>query len=102
MKFYTLSDNTDTAVGMRMAGMEGEVIHTAQEVADALRRVMEDPEIGIVLMTEKLIQTCPAQIYRYKLTRKRPLIVEIPDRHGAGDVSKMIEQYVGEAIGIKL
>lgn len=102
MKFYTLSDNTDTAMGMRLAGIEGEVIHTEQEVIEALRRVMADPEIGIVLMTEKLINTCPAQIYRYKLTRKRPLIVEIPDRHGSGDVSQMIEQYISEAIGMKL
>ena len=102
MKFYTLSDNVDTAEGMRMAGIEGEVLHTTDEVVQALRRVMADPEIGIVLMTEKLINTCHAQIYRYKLNQKRPLIVEIPDRHGSGDVSKMIERYVGEAIGMKL
>ena len=29
MKFYTLSDNVDTLMGMRLAGIEGEVIHTA-------------------------------------------------------------------------
>lgn len=102
MKFYTLSDNTDTAMGMRLAGIEGEVIHTEQEVLEALRRVMADESIGVVLMTEKLLSLCPAQIYRYKLTQKRPLIVEIPDRHGSGDVSQMIEQYIGEAIGMKL
>ena len=68
----------------------------------ALRRVMADSEIGIVLMTEKLIDTCPAMVYRYKLTQKRPLIVEIPDRHGEGDVSQTIEKYVSEAIGVKL
>lgn len=102
MKFYVLSDNNDTAIGMRLAGIEGEVLRSEGEVLDALRRVMADPEIGIVLMTEKLVNSCPAQIYRYKLTQKRPLIVEIPDRHGAGDVSAMIERYVGEAIGMKL
>ena len=72
------------------------------EVLAALRRVMADSEIGIVLMTEKLIDTCPAMVYRYKLTQKRPLIVEIPDRHGEGDVSQTIEKYVSEAIGVKL
>ena len=41
-------------------------------------------------------------VYRYKLTQKRPLIVEIPDRHGEGDVSQTIEKYVSEAIGVKL
>lgn len=102
MKFYTLSDNIDTMMGMRLAGIEGEVIHTQDEVLAALRRVMADPEIGIVLMTEKLIDTCPAMVYRYKLTQKRPLIVEVPDRHGEGDVSQTIEKYVSEAIGVKL
>lgn len=102
MKFYVLSDNNDTAIGLRLAGIEGEVIRDPDDVPEALRRVMNDPEIGVVLMTEKLIDACHAQIYRYKLTRKRPLIVEIPDRHGAGDVSANIERYVGEAIGIKL
>lgn len=102
MKFYTLSDNADTAMGMRLAGIEGEVIHTQEEVVEAIKRVMADPEIGVVLMTQKLINTCPQTIYRYKLTQKRPLIVEIPDRHGSGDVSEMIERYVGEAIGIQL
>lgn len=102
MKFYTLSDNLDTMIGMRLAGIEGEVLSTSEEVEQALKRIMADPQIGIVLMTEKLIHTCPTVIYRYKLNQKRPLIVEIPDRHGAGDVSQMIEQYVGEAIGVKL
>ena len=102
MKFYTLSDNVDTLMGMRLAGIEGEVIHTADEVLASLRRVMADPSIGIVLMTEKLINTCPNIIYRYKLNQKRPLIVEVPDRHGEGDVSQTIEKYVSEAIGIKL
>ena len=102
MKFYTLSDNADTMVGMRLAGIEGEVIHSHEEVLQSLRRVMADPEIGVVLMTEKLINACPQAIYRYKLTQKRPLIVEVPDRLGSGDVSKMIEGYVSEAIGVKL
>lgn len=102
MKFYTLSDNTDTALGMRLAGIDGEVLHTAEEVLEALKRVMADPTVGVVLMTEKLISLCPQTVYRYKLTRKRPLIVEVPDRHGSGDVSGMIERYVSEAIGIKL
>lgn len=102
MKFYTLSDNVDTTMGMRLAGIEGKTLHTADEVLAELKVLMADPEIGIVLMTEGLINTCPQVIYRYKLTCKRPLIVEIPDRHGKGDVSQMIGRYVGEAIGMQL
>lgn len=102
MKFFVLSDNNDTAIGLRLAGIEGQVIRDTEEVPEALRRAMNDPEIGVILMTEKLIEAYHAQIYRIKLTHKRPLIVEIPDRHGAGEISANIERYVSEAIGMKL
>lgn len=102
MKFFALSDNIDTAAGMRMAGIESEVLHTSEEVAASLKRLMSDSDIGIVMVTEKLLNTCPDMIYAYKLTQKRPLIVEIPDRHGHGDVSELISQYISQAIGMKL
>ena len=37
-----------------------------------------------------------------KLNRSRPLIVEIPDRHGNGRAKDSITRYVREAIGIKI
>ena len=36
MKFYLLSDNIDTQMGMRLAGIEGKVVHGEKEVAQAL------------------------------------------------------------------
>ena len=58
MKFYLLSDNIDTKMGMRLAGIEGVVIHEAEEVERELLRVMDDPEVGVVLMTNRLIVKC--------------------------------------------
>lgn len=102
MKFYLISDNVDTQVGMRLAGIEGTVVHEKEEVVSTLGRVCDDPQIGIILMTKKLIDLCPDMIYDLKLNRKSPLIVEIPDRHGEGQVSDSILQYVREAIGVKI
>ena len=101
MKFYLISDNVDTQVGMRLAGIDGVVLHGAGEVERELLRVSEDPEIGIVLMTTKLIELCPELVYESKLKRRLPLIVEISDRHGSGQLADMIQQYVQEAVGIK-
>ena len=94
MKFYLLSDNIDTKMGMRLAGIDGVVLHEAEEVQKELLRVMDDPEIGVVLMTNRLINL--------KLNRKRPLIVEVTDRHGAGQLSDAITRYVQEAVGITI
>lgn len=101
MKFYLISDNMDTQMGMRLAGIEGVVVHQADQVEQALSQAVQDPDIGIVLVTAKLVSLCSALINERKRNYKRPLIVEIPDRHGE-DVGAALERYIGESLGIKL
>ena len=63
---------------------------------------MDTEDIAVILMTERLVSLCPELIYELKLNRSRPLIVEIPDRHGNGRTKDSITRYVQDAIGIKL
>ncbi len=102
MKFFLISDNNDTRMGMRLAGIEGVVAHTPEQVKKSLEMAKADSNIGVVLMTEKLITMCRDDVYELKLNSTRPLIVEIPDRHGSSGISQSIDQYVSEAIGLKL
>jgi V/A-type H+-transporting ATPase subunit F len=102
MKMFVLSDNVDTKLGMRIAGVEGVVVHTAEEVEEKLKAVFADSEIGIVLITHQLIALCPERITDYKLHYKRPLIVEIPDRHKNSQISDTISRYIQESVGIKI
>lgn len=102
MKFYLISDNRDTYIGMRMSGVEGCVVHEAEEVESALKRAVADPEIGVVLITGKLMNLCRSVVYDYKLNLSKPLIVEVADRHGDGTVSDSITRYIREAVGIKI
>ena len=102
MKFFLISDNVDTKMGMRFAGIEGVVVHEAEEVRRELNKAMEDESIAVILMTEKLVLLCPDIVYDLKLNRRQPLIVEIPDRHGNGRTKDSITKYVQDAIGVKL
>lgn len=102
MRFYLISDNVDTQVGMRLAGIEGVVVHTPEEVRNELKAAMEDKEIVVVLMTEKLVKLCEELVYDYKLNRRQPLIVEIPDRHATSNITENISRYIESAIGLKL
>ena len=102
MRFYLISDNVDTQVGMRLAGIEGIVVHEPEEVKKALTEAMAMEDVAVILITERLLQLCPEMIYDLKLKTKRPLIVEIPDRHGNGRTKDSITRYVREAIGIKI
>ena len=102
MKFFLISDNVDTKMGMRFAGIEGVVVHEEDEVRRELTQAMAREDIAVILMTEKLVSLCPDIIYELKLSRERPLIVEIPDRHGNGRTKDSITRYVQDAIGVKL
>ena len=102
MKMYLISDNVATLTGMRLAGVDGVVVHEKEEVRNALLQVMNDKTVGIVLLTEKLGRDFPDLLNEIKLKRKMPLLVEIPDRHGTGRKKDFITSYVNEAIGLKL
>lgn len=102
MKLYVLSDNIDTLMGMRLAGIEGQIAHTAQETQEAIERAVSDKELALLLITEKLVSLCPELISERKLYHKRPLIVEIPDRHGGDHIASTLERYISESIGIKM
>ncbi len=102
MRFYLISDNVDTAMGMRLAGIDGVVVHKDSEVRDALTRAMDCDDVAVILMTERLVSLCPDLVYNLKLNRRQPLIVEIPDRHGNGRAKDSITKYVRDAIGVKI
>ena len=102
MKMYLISDNVDTYTGMRLAGVEGVVVHERNELRNSLEYAVSNKEIGIILLTEKFGREFPEIIDEVRLHHKTPLIIEIPDRHGTGRKPDFITSYVNEAIGLKL
>ena len=102
MRMFLISDNVDTLTGMRLAGIDGVVVHEKQEIKQALDEVLSQKDIGIILMTEKLGKEIPEIVDDIKLNRTVPLLLEIPDRHGSGRRPDFITAYINEAIGIKI
>ena len=62
MKMYLISDNIDTCTGMRLAGIEGAVVHEKEELKAELNRAMADKDIAVVVLTEKFGQEFPEVI----------------------------------------
>ena len=102
MKMFVISDNVDTRTGLRLVGVDGVVVHTMAGLKNILEDVLLRPEIGIVLIAEKLARQFPEIIKDIKLNRTVPLLVEIPDRHGSGREKDFITAYIREAIGVRL
>ena len=99
MKYFLISDNVDTLAGMRLVGVHGVVVHEEDEVRAALEKACADEEIGLVLITDKLVAKCADTVFAYKLGRKRPLIVEMPDRHSDSNPGDSIRRYISEVVG---
>lgn len=102
MKAFFISDNIDTFVGLKIAGIKGEVVHNEEAAIKALDTIKDDNEIGIVIFTEKAAALIPNQIKAMKISKQGPLVVEIPDRHGTVRGNDSILRYVKEAIGLKI
>ncbi|MBN2877816.1 MAG: V-type ATP synthase subunit F [Bacilli bacterium] len=102
MKFFLLTDNIDTLMGMRLVGIEGVVIHERHEVIRELDLAVNNKDYAILMITTKLVDLCPDVISELKLKLTRPIIVEIPDRHGTKKVGESIDDYVSDAIGVRL
>lgn len=99
---FLISDNVDTYTGMRLAGVDGVVVHERKELREQLEKVLQDKSIGIVLLTEKFGREFPDILDEFRLERKIPLLIEIPDRHGTGRKKDFITSYITEAIELKL
>ena len=102
MRIYSISDNIDTYTGLRTVGIDGVVVHTPEEFDIAIKKVLKDSKIGILLVTEKIAHGYNDIIDNIKLNRMQPLVIEIPDRHGSGREKDFITLYIKKAIGVKL
>ena len=48
MKFFLISDNVDTKMGMRFAGIEGVVVHQEDEVRSELEKAVNRDDIAVI------------------------------------------------------
>ncbi|MDR0764279.1 MAG: V-type ATP synthase subunit F [Synergistaceae bacterium] len=102
MKAFLISDNHDTLVGMRLAGIEGVVVHGHGEAADAMASALKRRDLAILAVTEKISELLPETIQRLREQGELPIVIEIPDRHGTKRSPDFLTGYVRDAIGVKM
>lgn len=102
MRAYIISDNIDSLVGMKIAGIDGNVVHTREEALKSLEYIKEHKDIGIIIVTEKAMPLISEEIEEIRVGKYSPLVVEIQDRHGTIRGSDYIAKYMKESIGLKI
>ncbi|MDD4088149.1 MAG: V-type ATP synthase subunit F [Tissierellia bacterium] len=102
MKSYLISDNRDTFVGLQLAGINGKIIQNREDALKEMKMVIQNDDIGILILTEKIVDMISEEVMEYKIKSKTPLIIEIPDRHGSIRESNVIEEYIRNSLGIRI
>lgn len=102
MKSFLISDNKDTMVAMRLSGISGVILHEKEEIISQIIEVLNDKNIGILILTEAIFEIVQDEVMNIKLKRTYPLIVEIPDRFGQRREENYITRYINESVGVKL
>lgn len=101
MKFFVIGDE-DTVAGFRLAGVEGRQARTLIEVREAFQVAVATPDVGVILIAERLAQQIREQVNQYIYENEFPLVLEIPDRQGSLPGKKSIAQMINEAVGIRV
>ncbi len=102
MKAFCISDNKDSAMALRLVGVESIVLHEKEEVLLQLDKLIKDKEVAIILLTTKIVNLCPEVINDIKINVKHTLISEIPDRHLDGKIGESIDKCISATIGFNI
>ena len=101
MKFHVIADE-HTVTGFKLVGLEGEVVESADETSEALKKAFSSPDIGIIIITEKLASLVREELEGFIYGQAFPLIIEIPDRTGPMEDRFSIRQMVRSAVGVNV
>lgn len=101
MKIIALAD-TDNAAGLRLAGVKTICINNNEELKNHYKKLIEDKEIGLILITEGLAQNIKNEIDEFKMFKNTPLILEIPERTGSKKNKNYLTNFINESVGLKI
>ncbi len=102
MRIFLISDNIDTLMGFRLAGVDGVVVHSEGEVREEISNIMKDGDVALIMITEYLVSLCHDFIYDLK-SSGHTQIVQVPDRHGSRKpMGETIRGYLKNALGVSI
>lgn len=77
MKMFCISDNIDTALGMKLTGAESVVVQSEEEIKEQIKIVLKDEEIGILLFNDNIYNMAKTEFDEIREKYKLPLLVKI-------------------------
>ena len=100
MKTVVIADE-DTVLGFSLAGVQGMIVTTEEEIRTAFEKAVHLEDVGILLITERVAEVIRETVDRWVIGGGRPLLVEIPDSQGPLPGRRTPHEFVKSAIGVK-
>ncbi len=103
MRVAAIADS-DTIIGLRLAGVKLSFpVETPEQAQEALSKVLQDQSVGLIILTEKIADKMRDAVTDVMSQRTVPIIVEIPDKHGAQPGRRdPLMDMIRRAVGIEL
>ena len=101
MKLAALCDR-DTAVGFRISGIKDTFIPEGNAL-QLFNQITERDDIGILFITEKIVEELDKHLKEFRIRNNIPIIVEIPDKKGRiKDHVDFVSHLIKKAVGIEV
>lgn len=101
MKLYLLSDDPDTVIGLRLAGVQGKLLKENENALDEIENISKDSGVGMILITPGIAKQLGSSLTELK-KRNIPLISEIPDSNPHHNSPDNVTDYIRNAVGVKI
>ena len=98
----------ETALGFRLAGIDGRAAATAEDLERGMRAAVEDPEARLVLVDERLFRLLPEGLQKTLEASRSPVFVTVPGARIRGEsetpaehVAQLMRRVIGYQIRIR-
>ena len=100
-KLAVIADSA-TCTGFRMAGVESTFALSGTEAEGKLSELLNDTSYGIVIVTERLLETCDWRLKKRVEATAKPIVVPIPDSQGPIEQAESLSMLIKRALGVDL
>ncbi|MBN1582981.1 MAG: V-type ATP synthase subunit F [Anaerolineae bacterium] len=94
--------HAEAVLGFKLVGVRGQAVQTEKEIGQALDAAMDDPDVGVILVTQDIAALIPGRMDQLKLRSTVPLVVEIPGPQGVPADYPSLDELIRRAIGIRI
>ena len=85
VKMFCISDNADSALGLRLAGAQSVVLTEKEDIIEKLKQVVAKKDFGVIVLTTPILKMVQKEVEQIQKTQNIPLIITIPDRGERGE-----------------